>query len=342
LKRLLPIALLCVLLPVLPACARKQETTAKEAAPRLTRVTLNVNPTISYAPLMIAKEEGFFAAEGIDAELVSLDSNGALAALVAGKIDVLSTGVRAGVFNMILAGRPIQVVADKGHSSAKCSGEAFVAPAAMAERIAGRGLRGERIAIVRGGIAEYVTERLLESRKVTVADVVAIPMPQGTHVSSRQQIEAVRYIGEPTLSVLLAEGATKLVATGQELAPGHQVSLLVYGKKLLRDDPELGRRFMRAYLRGVRQFNAGKTQRNMDIVGRFTKLPPETTRGACWVVIANDGRIDPAAVQPFLDWALAKQYLDGPIEPSRWWNPSFVDAVRSVDAVRGVDGIPAQ
>jgi NitT/TauT family transport system substrate-binding protein len=331
LKRLLLIALLCVL----SGCSPKQETKGtKDAAPKLTRVTLNVNPTISYAPLMIAKEEGFFAAEGIDAELVSLDSNSALAALVAGKIDVLSTGVRSGVFNMILAGQPIQVVADKGHSSAKCSGEAFVAPMAMAERIAKRGLRGERVAIVRGGVAEYLTARLLASRKVTTAEVVAIPMPQGSHVSAREHIEAVRYTGEPNLSLLLAGGATKVVATAQELEPGHQISLLVYGKKLLRDDPELGRRFMRAYLRGVRQFNAGTTQRNMDIVGRFTKLPPETTRGACWVAIADDGRIDPAAVQPFLDWALAKQYLDGPIEASRWWNPTFVDAVRGIEAVR--------
>jgi ABC-type nitrate/sulfonate/bicarbonate transport system substrate-binding protein len=330
LKRLLAIALLCAL----QGCAPNEETKAvTKPAPALTRLTLNVNPTISYAPLMIAKEEGFFAAEGIDAELVSLDSNGALAALVAGKIDVLSTGVRSGVFNMILSGQPIRVVADKGHSSAKCSGEAFVAPAAMAERIAARGLRGERVAIVRGGVAEYLTTRLLESHQLTTAGVVAIPMPQGSHVSAREHIEAVRYTGEPNLSLLLAEGATKIVATAEELAPGHQISLLVYGKKLLRDDPELGRRFMRAYLRGVRQFNAGKTQRNMEIVGRFTKLPPETTRGACWVAIADDGRIDPAAVQPFLDWALAKQYLDGPIEASRWWNPMFIDAVRGVDAV---------
>jgi NitT/TauT family transport system substrate-binding protein len=329
LKRLLAIVLLCAL----QGCAPKEETkAATKAAPPLTRLILNVNPTISYAPLMIAKEEGFFTAEGIDAELVSLDSNGALAALVAGKIDVLSTGVRSGVFNMILSGQPIQVVADKGHSSAKCVNEAFVAPVAMAERIAARGLRGERVAIVRGGVAEYLTTRLLESHKLTTADVVAIPMPQGSHVSSREHIEAVRYTGEPNLSILLSEGTTKVVATTEELEPGHQISLLVYGKKLLRDDPELGRRFMRAYLRGVRQFNAGKTQRNMEIVGRFTKLPPETTRGACWTAIADDGRIDPKAVQPFLDWALAKQYLDGRIETSRWWNPAFVDAV-SVDAV---------
>lgn len=330
LKRALVTSLLFV---ALLGCAAKSERAVSEAkrertvndAKRLARVTLNVNPSITYAPLMIAKEEGFFAAEGIDAQLVTLESNAALAALVAGKIDVLSSGVRSGLFNMILAGQPVQVVADKGHSAATCTSEAFVAPVAMAERIVERGLRGERVAVVRGGVAEYLVTRLLETRNVTIDDVVAIPMPQGTPVSSREAIEAVRFAGEPNLSLLLSEGATKIVATTEEVAPGHQSALLVYGERLLHDDPELGGRFMRAYLRGVRQFNAGKSERNVDIVSRFTRLPRETVRSACWIAIADHGRVDPAAVQPFLDWALAKQYLDGAITTAKWWNPSFVD-----------------
>ena len=318
-KRLLPIALLCAL----AGCAPESKSIA--TTPKLTRVTMNVNPTISYATLIIAKEEGFFAAEGIDAVPVSLESNAAVAALVAGKIDVLSSGVRSGLFNMILS-QPVQVVADKGHSDAACIGEAFVAPTEMAERIATRGLRGERVAIVRGGTAEFFVARLLETNKLTIDDVIAIPMPQGTPVSSREKIEAVRYAGEPNLSLLLGEGATKIVTTTEELAPGHQSSVLVYGKRMLHDDPELGRRFMRAYLRGVRQLNAGKTDRNVAIISRFTKLPPETIRAACWISIADHGRIDPATVQPFLDWALAKKYLDAPVATERWWNPSFVNA----------------
>jgi ABC-type nitrate/sulfonate/bicarbonate transport system substrate-binding protein len=112
--------------------------------------------------------------------------------------------------------------------------------------------------------------------------------------------------------------------TAESVAPGHQNALLVYGKRLLHDDPDLGHRFMRAYLRGVRRFNEGKTGRNVAILSRYTKLPPDTIRRACWIAIANDGQIDPNAVQPFLDWALAEHYLDAPIAVTRWWNPAFV------------------
>ena len=102
-------------------------------------------------------------------------------------------------------------------------------------------------------------------------------------------------------------------------------SLLAYGNRLLNEDPELGRRFMRAYLRGVRRFNEGKTARNVVILSRYTKLPPEVIRRACWITIASDGRIDPAAVQPLLDWALTEHYLDEPVPVSKWWNPKFLE-----------------
>ena len=116
-----------------------------------------------------------------------------------------------------------------------------------------------------------------------------------------------------------------MVATSDEVAPGHQSSVIVYGKRLLEDDPDLGRRFMRAYVRGARRFSEGKTDRNVEIMAKRMKLPPEVIREACWYKTMNDGRIDPRAVQPFFDWALEKKYLDAPVTVE-WWNPTFLDA----------------
>ena len=318
---------IAVLLLLLCACSREvvQQPKAHD------RVTMNMNPSITYAPMMIAQDEGFFAAEGIDAEIVSLDSNSALAALAAGKLDVLSAGVRSGIFNMILKGVPMQIVADKGHSQeGPCVYDAFVAPVAMAKRIEKNGgsLRGERVAMIRGGTAEFVTEKLLESRKTAMRDVVVVQMPQGSLVSSRDKMDAVRFTGEPNLSALLADGSSAIVADVQDLAPGIQANVIVFGKRLLRDDPALGRRFMRAYLRGVRRYDEGKTERNISIIAKYTKLPEDIVRRACWTAIRSDGSVDPRSVQPFLDWALGKHYLDAPVPAERWWNPTFIDAAR--------------
>jgi NitT/TauT family transport system substrate-binding protein len=319
LKRLAIVVVLFAL-----SCAQKPETPVTRA-----KVRLNINQTLTYGPIMIAKDEGFFDAEGIDAELVSLDSNSAVTAAVAGKLDVLSVGLRAGVFNMILKGAPLQIVADRGHSDPqRCSVDAFIAPIALVKKIeaADGDLRGQRIAMIRGGVMEFLTMRLLEQRGLTANDIVMLQLPQGTPISSRDELEAVRFTSEPALSSALTEGWAGIIATADSVEPSHQNALLVYGKRLLHDDPELGRRFMRAYLRGVRRFNKGKTESNVAILSRYTKLPPDVIRRACWIAIANDGHIDPKTLQPFLDWALAENYLDAPAPVEKWWNPSFLES----------------
>lgn len=315
-------------------CSKAPEEAAPAAPGRMAKVRLNFSPSITYGPLMIAKDEGFFEHEGIDAEFVPLDSASALIALTDNQVDVLSIGVRASFFNLIQRGSPIRVVLGKGHSNPGCTAEAFVAPTEIANRIsaAGGSVKGERVAVMRGSVVEFMTEQLLARHSLTFNDVVAVPLQRGASMSSREGAEAVRFVGEPYLSLLLAEGATRVVVTSDEVAPRHQSTVMLFGKRLLQDDPELGRRFMRAYIRALRQWNEGSTDRNVEIVVRYTKLPAAEVRGMCWSMTPNDGRIDPLDVQPFLDWALEKKYLDGPITAS-WWNPVVID-----DATRSLSG----
>lgn len=307
------------------SCAREEP---REEPPRqLTKVRLNLTPSLTYAPIVIAKEEGFFTAEGIDAELVGIDTNSALLATNTGELDVFSGAVRTGMFNMMLKGLPLRVVADKGHSDAgPCTNEAFAAPVETAERIhaSGGSIRGERIAVARGGLTEYLVDLLMENRKVSAADVTFIDLPQGSVASMRQDIDAVRHLTEPHLTTAINEKRASIVATGEELSPGHQTAVVVYGKRLLRDDRDLGRRFMRAYLRGVRRYNEGKTPGNVAIISRFTKLDPEAVRQSCWVAIASDGHVEPDAVQRILDWSHKRGYLNAAMTVDQWWDPSFL------------------
>jgi hypothetical protein len=85
---------------------------------------------------------------------------------------------------------------------------------------------------------------------------------------------------------------------------------------------------MRAYLRGVARYSEGKTERNVAIISRYTKLPPEIVRRACWPRIAADGAIDPAGVTPFLAWARNAGYMEKDVPLEAWWNPSFLQAAR--------------
>lgn len=297
---------------------------------RLDRVTLNTNPLISYMPYVLAKERGYFAAEGIDPVFVTVDMNSAMLALLSGKLDVGSAPVGTGMFNMIGRGQRIQVVAERGHAEpGRCSFEAFVAPTGMAERIARAGsIRGERIATRHGGMMDYLVATLLEKQHLTSADVEYVQLPQTSDLPSnrRNTIEAIRYMGEPTLSAVLAKGNAKIVAYPADVAPGHITNVVLYGSRLLDRDPDLGRRFMRAYLRGVRDFNQGKTDANVQSVSRLTGLDPAVIRRSCWPTMSDDGKVTAQSMQPFLDWARKSGYLEKDVPMSAWWNPSFVEA----------------
>lgn len=315
------------------SCRQKPEAPSSPAAPQaLETITMNLNPVLTYGPLMLALDSGYFREEGLRIEIAKLDSNSALAAAASGKLDVLSAGVRSGVFNMIARGVPMRVVADKGHSTAEgCSADAFVAPVAVAKRIKANGgsLKGERLVLVRGGLMEYTTMKLLESRHTRLEDVTIVHLPAGTPATNRDRTEAVRLTTEPNLSGVLEDGWAEVIATAEEVAPGHQNALLVFGKRLLRDRPELGHRFMRAYLRGVRQYNEGKTDRNVASLAKHTKLPEELIRKSCWIAFRDDGFLQPEKVQPFLDWAHEQHLLDQPLTTSQWWDPTFVEAART-------------
>jgi len=327
--RVLPALTLNVAL-LATACTRSESHTATKGARPLTTVRMNLNPAMAYAPMMVAKEEGYFEAEGIDAEFVSIDANSALVAVTTGKLDVLSGPIRSGIFNMMLKGVPLQIVADKGHSEPRgCITEAFAAPPALADSIAAKGgdLRGQKFALIRGGFTEFMIDQLIEKQHLTRNDIEFVQVPQGdSYASNSKVLAAIRYVQEPILSNNLSKGLLKVIASSESVSPLHQHGVLVYGQRLLKDEPELGVRFMRAYLRGVRRYNEGKTPRNVDIISRGTKLPPEIIRRACWLPIANDGQVRQESMQALLDWSRKLGYLQADIPRSQWWNSSFIDA----------------
>lgn len=309
-------------------CRRAPEKPAPPPAPKtLTPLRMNFAPSVSFAPFAIAKEEGYFEEEGIDAKIETLEINSALLAIVSKQVDIFAGPLRPGVFNLIVRGEKVAIVADKGHSApGPCLPEAFVAPPAVAQRIARRGFRGEKFTSGRGGFTEYLIDRLLVREHLERSAIESVNMPRGGDFldPDRLKIEAVRYLTEPNLTNALANGMT-VVASAEELAPGHQVSAIVFGPRLLQDDPALGHRFMRAYLKAVRRYNEGKTERNVGIISRYTKLPPELIRKVCWQPIAPDGRIDAAALQDFVAWGRKYSYIEGDL-PGALWDPRYVDA----------------
>ena len=82
---------------------------------------------------------------------------------------------------------------------------------------------------------------------------------------------------------------------------------------------------MVAYLKAVRQYNQGKTERNLAILAEQTGLDQEFLKQACWPAIRDNGEINVQSVLDFQAWAVEKRYLDNSVTENQFWDPSFVE-----------------
>ena len=87
---------------------------------------------------------------------------------------------------------------------------------------------------------------------------------------------------------------------------------------------------MVAYLKGVQQYNQGKTERNLEILANHTELDREFLMKACWPAFRDDGKISVQSVLDFQSWAMDKGLLDNPVEETQFWDPSFVEYANEV------------
>src|ERR1041385_3716079 len=85
------------------------------AADAQEKVKIGVLKLSSSAVLFLGVEKGFFKEYGVEPELVYFQAAAPIAtALAAGQIDVGATGLTAALYNIVLGGEKLWIVADKG------------------------------------------------------------------------------------------------------------------------------------------------------------------------------------------------------------------------------------
>ncbi|HQR46124.1 MAG TPA: ABC transporter substrate-binding protein [Thermoanaerobaculia bacterium] len=298
-----------------------------------TRLKVVYGRYLTSAPLAIARAEGFFEAQGLDVEFVHLPSTAdAMPALVQGEIDAGGGLIKVADFNAIARGAAVRVVADMGHDEAgPCVTAALVARPGFPEAKGKDGLRGARASATPLSYGEYVLETFVNSKGLKLADL------QLSRLAAASAAEAVAggsidvtYLAEPFLSRAVGPGRAVVWTPLSGIVPEAQLGVLLYGPSLVKGDREAGRRLMAAYLQAMRQYNLGKTPRNVEIISKETGLDPEYLRKICWTSIDRDGRIRPDSLLGFQRWAVRKGLLDAVVPVDSFWDPSFLDAARRI------------
>lgn len=327
---------LCVLL--LGGCiAPMMPTKEATANTRPVKVKAVVLPFISYAPFFIAQEEGYFAEQGLEVEFVRLTGDAApIPMLLQGELDVSTLQVESGFINAIAGGGMLKAVADKGYLAAdqECTAYGLLAKSdlvdagALAEPAA---LQGRQFAIEPLTAEGYYIETLLNTTGLTLDDIETTQFPPSALAEAfANGAVDVAHIGEPWITRIVRTGHAALWLPAQEVIPDFQWVMITYGPTLLQENPTAGQHFMVAYLKAVRQYNQGKTARNLEILAKYTELAPDLLQEACWPAIRDSGEITVQSMLDFQAWAAAKGLLDGTITEEQFWDPSFIEYANQV------------
>jgi NitT/TauT family transport system substrate-binding protein len=302
----------------------------------LTKVRAAVLPFLSYAPFFIATDEGYFAQQGLDVEFVRFTrSADAVVALVQGQIDVAGSIMTVNMLSAVARHARLKIVASRSHvAPAGCVYTALVARRALLER---RGwgdpaqLNGLRIAMSEVNLEGLYVEKLLQPAGLTLRDVrmQELPDPAMPGVLEKDAVDVVA-TSEPWLTRLVQSGHGAVWMPVQRLVPDSEFGLLLYGTTFLDKDPDAGKRFVTAYLKAVRQYSQGKTERNLEIVARHTKLDLPLLRDACWPPFRETGQINTQSVLEFQAWALRRGLVERTLGADDFWDSRFVEHANRV------------
>lgn len=298
------------------------------AAPPPTTVRVAFTPLQAWGPLFIGEAEGFFAREGIKIEWVTF-AGGAdtIAVLIQGQLDVGAGAASAGFFNAVAAGGRVRIVADKGHVEPGFRAVSLVARRGL--RVGGpptvADLKGRKVAVnTVGAIAHYILAKALARAGLRVDDVELVRLPFPSMVAALQQgsIDAA-ILSEPFVTQAIQIGAGTLLVPAGDVAPGEPIAFLFYGPNLLDRSPEVGRRFMVAYLRALRQYVQGPTDRNVRVVAEYTKISSDVVRQGDWFPMYADGHVNINAIRRFQDWLYDLQLIGVRMPVTTLVDPSF-------------------
>lgn len=326
--------LLVILAVLMQACGGG--TTEVQTPDEVVKLTVVMLPFMSHAPLFIAGEEGYYAEQGLEVEFKEIHGVEAAISLSRGEVDVVAAIVSVSVMALMEDKEDVKIVADKSYVSP--TGCAVIALIARPELVDNgeldnvAQLEGRKIALDPVSLDGYYLDKLLATAGLTLDDIEIVQLP-----SPPSELEALgngaidlSASSEPWVTRTNSSGNSVTWKSFQELMPDFQWAIILYGPNLLGENPDVGQRFMTAYLKAVQQLNEGKTERNVELMIAFTGMDEDLVKQACWPSFRDDGSINVESVITFQEWAFDQGFVDGILSAEDFWDASFVEYASGV------------
>ncbi len=312
---------------------------ADAPAAQLTAVRFGAPGGISDAGVLIARERGFFRDQGLAVDVLPFQSGSdVIAPLAAGDLEVAGGTVSTGLFNAFDRGLGIKLVADKGTSRRGFEYSQLVVRRPLLD--SGEvhdlaDLRGRRIGVasVRSG-SESVVAHILARGGVGIdeVDLVVLSFPEMIVALGNGAVDAAQII-EPLLSAAVDRGVAATWEPGrssQAYGGVYQAGILLYSGQFAAE-VDLARRFMLAYLQGVRVYNdafargEGRPEVVRILTEQTSVRDPSVYDRMEMAGLDPNGRIARQSLQLDLDYFRQRGYYTGSLALDDVVDASFAD-----------------
>jgi NitT/TauT family transport system substrate-binding protein len=241
-----------------------------------------------------------------------------------GQLDIGGGTVAASLYNAVAQNVALRAVADKGSMRPGYGFSGLLVRKELVE--SGRyksfkDLKGMKIAVGTFGSANSsaVNEALKRGGLTwNDAEMVALTFPQHLAAYANKAIDA-SMTNEPTASEAVKEGLAVRIAGNDEIYPDQQTAVVLYSEIFARQRPQLALRFMRAYIKAVREYNnalkdgkiAGpNADEVISILTEYTFIKdPQIHRAITPAAIDPDGRMNLRGLRNDLEFFKERKLL---------------------------------
>src|SRR5262249_13275258 len=300
------------------------------------KVAVGTGGSASDAPFYIAYDKGFFKDEGLDVDLIVLDSGAkVIAPLGTGELDVGSGALSVGFWNALVRGIKFRIVADRGHAQ---PGYLYQTVFMRKDLIDSgqfkslKDLKGMRM----GFAAQGVTSLSLLNEAAKYAGIkfdditpVYLSFPQQIAALQNKALDGTLLI-EPQATVAVNAGYGVRFMDTNEFYPYQQISVIFFSDKFATQRKDVAEKFMRAWLRGVRSYNDaikdGKIAGADEIVATMAKsfnMNPALVRRLYSQAVDVSGAVNAAGVKKDLDFFLKQGWVTAQIKAGDVIDMSF-------------------
>ena len=225
-------------------------------------------PVTGHAKFFVAKEQGFFAKEGLDVELIEFQNSAdGLNAIVAGKLDIGAFGTTAPVAHLA-KGAKLKIIGGIMGGDA-----ALVATPSNAGKIASvADLKGKKIATVRMASGDAVLRGALKDKGInwkTDVQIFELKNPAAVIEAVKSgQVDAGLVWGPHDLRA--EDQGLKIVIHSTDLQPGHPCCRLVVTDSSLQNRATW-EKFVRAILK-AQKFAAENKKETIESIAKYVKI----------------------------------------------------------------------